>query len=212
MTRRLLKFDVQAAIPEAWDFLWSDNLARRAKGEDYRGSTYHLTAADVENQVRQFAYEAAHGQKRGTRAWGRPCSLVRISGDLQGRVRSWLQGQVSRGVLVTHNFGRGHISGARFRPKGEPLSPAEEKTFQDKAARKDRPRPVHLARRSGSGISCRPAPKGFSYGRGGAQAMRSTNPERVTCPHCLKIIAASPSNERTAKALKSAAARPSVCE
>lgn len=127
-----ISFDRHAAIPAAWDLLWKNNLRRRAEGEDFRGSTYHLTATDVENQVRQFASETADGKAWGSTgpAWGRTYDhKLRFPGDLLGDVRRWLRNNPN---LASHNFGRGHISGARYRPAGEPLGPAEVRTLSSR--------------------------------------------------------------------------------
>ena len=62
---------------------------------------------------------------------------------LQHEVRDYLLH--NRGI-TGHNFSRGHISGMRFRPRGEPLSPAEQKTFkaqQEKEEKRARGEPTY---------------------------------------------------------------------
>ena len=50
--------------------------------------------------------------------------------NLEAMVRNWL---LNNRNLTSHNFRRGHISGARFRPRGEPLSKQEEATMTKQA-------------------------------------------------------------------------------
>lgn len=185
-------FDLTAAIPAAWDLCWKDNLKQRAEGRDFRGNTYHLTAADLVNQVRQFADEQAAGEAWGTRgrAWGRPCSMVRLSGDVQGAVRAWLQGQGHRGILVSHNFGKGHVSGQRYRPAGEPLTEAETATFAAKARCRERGPCWHYAK---GGYGERPrcletsTKKRAPWSRS-RRPLTTNEPTKVTCARCKKIV------------------------
>lgn len=144
-------FSIEKAIPAAWDFLWAVNLKERAKmeAENPNGDfgkyarrwytrTFYICAADIVAQVRSFAYETAHGKAWGTNGVRGPDYGIRLSGDVEGRVRSWL-------LLFTegHNFGRGHISGMRFRPKGAPLGPSEEDTME-KQAKPKKPPTIHF--------------------------------------------------------------------
>lgn len=178
-----VEFDRGAAIRVAWDFLWADNLKDR-DGRDYRGRSYYLTASDVEDQVRMFAAETLAGEKWGTRgrACGKPWDSPRFSGDLLQQVRRWLQEEQYRGRLLSHNFGRGHISGQRYRPAGQPVGPAEAKTIVEKKARAGRTPPVHLSK--GQRFYCSPA-KLSPWGR--SQARRTIDRSLVTCTRCLKL-------------------------
>lgn len=187
-------FDLAKAIPAAWALCWADNLKTRAKGGTYRPSTtFYLTASDIENQVRLFGEETAAGEKWGTRgrAWGRGYgATVRISGDLKGTVRSWLITSVAHGHLQAHNFGRGHISGMRFRPVGEPVSDAEQATVKAKEARVNKPRPMHFSKQYGARPLCTAArPRTTFYGRP-SRAWTTTQRPKVTCPRCLKLLKA----------------------
>jgi hypothetical protein len=195
--RKSQPFDLAKAIPQAWAFLWADNLRQRAEDEKkshvYRpGNTYFLTASDVENQVRQFAQDQHNGKKWGDggRAYGRAYTFVRITGagNLQALVRSWLLREVRMGRLSSHNFGRGHISGMRFRPYGEPLAESEVKTIKVKEARADKPRIQHSTRRYGGRPLCMEAQmKGKGMGWRPSKAWTTTQWDKVTCPRCLKL-------------------------
>ena len=114
------------------------------------------------------------------RSWGGRGAGVRMPGGLQRAVRNWL---LSNSRLDRHNFGKGHISGMRFRPQGAPLAPAEIKTMQQKE--KDRvrttPKPVHF--RKLGGLLC-VVRKPFSH-RSKARCTSDWN--RVTCPRCQKL-------------------------
>lgn len=200
MARRTFSFDRQAAIKAAWDLLWADNLRQREEDVAYEkkggkkpfnsARTYYLTASDLENQVRQFADETARGEKWGThgRAYGRYPSGIRFSGDLLGDCRDWLRRNPK---LTSHNFGRGHISGERYRPAGEPISEAEQGTLEEKARRAKTPRPIHMHKKTGefsSTYMCAPAPKGPRWRQSRSQAHVTMDASRVTCPRCLKIM------------------------
>ena len=200
-------FDINAAIPAAWKLIWEHKAKAQAEeGGGYRDSNMHCTASDVENQVRQFADDDAHGRPRGTMAWGRPYSMVRITcarGRLDQVVRDWLLDEVRRGRIDSHNFGRHHISGMRFRPHGAPLSLAETKTIAKNIAEREawrngtaKPKPTHW--RKGGGPLCTAARRSrFSFGRSNAHL--TSNQERVTCPRCAKLLAAEkPKAEATA--------------
>lgn len=173
-----MQFNVNEAIPAAWDFLWKSNLKERKNA--FRASrTYYLTASDVEDQVRAFADDQMQGKKWGAsgRAYGRPMTMTRIRGvNLNGAVRRWLLNNTS---LESHNFGRGHISGMRFRPRGEPLAPQEQTTMERHTKRASRPRPVHL--RKGGGPAC---VKRSGFGRP-SRAFCTSDVSRVTCPRCI---------------------------
>lgn len=198
-------FDVRAAIPLAWNFLWAKNLETRKKDEAdfartghkaYRdGSTYYLCAADIENQIRAWAEDTAAGKPwRKERVYGGYGFQVRLSGDLQGMVRDFLL-RGNGGKIVGHNFGRGHISGMRFRPVGEPLSEAEKNTLDKKQKQRDNPRPTtwHYSERYGSRPECvRQAAiaKGQRiYGFRPSKALTTRDLEEVTCPRCKNLIA-----------------------
>lgn len=199
-------FNVSAAIPAAWDFLWAINLKDRAKmekehpdgdfgkyGRRWYTRTFYICAADVVAQVRSFAYETAKGQKWGTNGVRGPDYGIRMSGDLEGQVRSWLLRS-----KVGHNFGRGHISGMRFRPHGAPLGPSEKDTLVEKAKPK-KPRPIHFSR---DGYSGRPLcvavanlgknnygwrPSKARCQDGWEAGTKSWQKDAVNCPRCLNL-------------------------
>jgi hypothetical protein len=192
---RRFAFSVAEAIPVAWKMIWDARLvAQKKETKGYRPSTnYYVTAADVENQVRELASATAKGKpwSEAPLAWGRGYDGIRISGNVQGAVRDWLFNEVRAGRLQSHNFGRGHVSGARFRPVGVPLHEAELKTFEMKEKRAAKvaaglpSRPTHFSK---SGYGGRPAcSKPTACRWRSSKAWTSRKWERVTCPRCLKL-------------------------
>jgi hypothetical protein len=185
-------FDLKAALPEAWALIWKakakEQLENAQAKHVYRPerATY-ITASDMENQVRQFAIDDVEGKPRGKIAWGAPSHwpVVRIStggrGSLLGVCRDWLLDECRSGRIHSHNFGRGHISGMRFRPAGQPLSEPEKATIKRMA--KPKTRLFHL--RKGGGCACVKR-TGFSFRP--TKSWTTSNPQRVTCPRCVKII------------------------
>jgi hypothetical protein len=196
-------FNLQEAIPAAWELLWQDNLKQRAENEKRAaetgkesygaGRTFYLTATDVEDQVRMFAQEEFDGKPWGStgRSYGSYPNGIRISGDVFGDVRKWL---LHNPNLQEHNFGRGHISGMRFRPVGEVLSAAEQATLAAKEKAKanraaGKLPPVHFRKGSwGSAILC--AKRGpFSRSNYRSHGPRGTNvAAEVTCPRCKNLL------------------------
>ena len=186
-------FNIPQAIQAAWDVLWADNLKRRAEDSAFRVSeTYYLCAADVENQVRAFAEDTFYGRPwRKDRQYGAYPTGIRFKGDLKRTVRDWLFARVSTGILAVHNFGRGHISGARFRPAGEPISPAEQGTLKKKLDQKLNPKPK-LKHYSKHGFSGRPActasRRRSPFSRSNHRIWTTKDQKEVTCPRCAKLL------------------------
>lgn len=188
-----IPFDTELAIATAWDLLWARNIKMRAEGQDYDGQTYYLTASDVERQVRAFAEEQMEGKPWGSSGnHDAYYSRIRISGDLNNAVRDWLLWNHN---LQQFNFKRGHISGMRFRPVGEPFSPQELRTQAAQKKEADaraagKKKPVHYSGRTfGNAICVKRSP--YSSGiRSSAYTTR--DPAKVTCPRCLKMLAANP--------------------
>lgn len=198
-----LAFDINKALPAAWELLWTYNLNARKKREGFRNETFYLTASDLECQVRRFAEETAAGEAWGSRgrAWGRGYGSggIRFPGNLLGVCRDWLSREARAGRLQCHNFGRGHISGMRYRPAGEPLSEPELKTLaaHERQRAKPRPRPVHA--RKGGGLACAPPGKrvwGFRPSKAHAIPVAagdkgdrlSSGFMLVTCARCRKVL------------------------
>lgn len=208
-------FHLQEAIREAWKLCWENNIKRRAEHGDFRGQTYYLTATDIELQVRQFAYESATGVEWGSTGrayYPHLGNAVRISvpgNTLQGAVRDWL---LHNPKIAYHNFKRGHISGARFRPVGESLSDHEKRTLEKKA-KDDKTRQekrakgeplyrVHFCEEGAHEPMCvleqrrkkREAAKakGLTYHGPMSRSHRRTSytrtPENVTCPVCRNLL------------------------
>ena len=179
-------FDMQAAIAFAWAVCWADNLAKRAAGDDFRGNTYYLTASDIEVQVRRLAHETVQGKPWGStgRAWGRGWEGgLRLPGNVQAQVRDWL---LSNPELEGHNFGRGHISGMRFRPRGEPMAPGEQRTVS-KPKKTWWEKPVHYARTYGPPKCVENRVSKFYNSMRRRSVRTESDWEHVTCPRCLKL-------------------------
>lgn len=200
--RKRFHFDVQAAIKQAWDLIWVEKLKERSRREKefkktgrrgYRyDDTYYTTASDVESQVRRFARETAEGKAWGSTglACGREGSWtehgkIRLPGGLNGAVRNFL---LRSPGIVGHNFGRGHISGMRFRPADQPMSPTEANTMTVKERRKDRPRPRHYAKHYGATLLCMQGRKRSIFSRRRGHSRTTSNKAEVTCPRCLKLL------------------------
>lgn len=201
-------FDVAKAIPIAWDMLWANNLKQRKEDEAFekkRGKkpyawqrTYYLTASDVENQVRLLAAATRDGKpwNEAPIAYGNPMIWppLRISlpgrNDLKGVVRDWLL-RGNGGKIVGHNYGKGHVSGAHFRPIGEIIPDTEVKTT---VARQERirnpgsvkPRPVH-AKGGKFGMLCRKKARSpFTNSKYYCRVVEDES--KVTCKQCLNLL------------------------
>lgn len=139
-----MKFDVQAEMEKAWDTCWEILCT---PGIDEYGATYPprqqwLTATDLERRLRANHVEVHEGLDYGSLgldSWGHTPLKFHLNYKPGYRlidvVRDWLACQVEAGVLVAHNFGRGHCSKMRFRPSGVPLTDAEKKTLAAKQRR-----------------------------------------------------------------------------
>lgn len=193
MKRRVTgTMNFQEAISAAWDLIWAEKLAARAAGDDgFRGEHYHASASDVEDVVRQFARDALDGKPRRTKTNRGDHHGVKIRGDLNGAVRSWLQNNPK---IAKHNFGRGHISGMRFRPVGQPMTPAETKTIERNAEmrRNPKPRPCHYSE-SGHGTALCVLERFKKQGRRlwgfrPSKAWTTRKVENVTCQQCINLL------------------------
>lgn len=192
-------FDLKAAMTEALDWLWTYKAAERkkleAKGDTsdrwYAEHTY-TTATELERRVRSALCERQNSAKVG--AYG-------INGGIYSGFRIQGLGGISlldhcrrfllRSGLERHNFGRGHVSGERFRAPGVEIPESERKTLEAKAKTK----PVHLKRASAWAPLCT---EGRKSQRGTFSRHRSHRPstsltqeaDKVTCPRCRKLMEA----------------------
>lgn len=204
--RKRFAFDMNKALQYAWDVRWTGNIARRQRDLEYEKKTgkksygwaqsYYLTASDIERTVRDLAEFTQRGEPWPTD----PEKLgygygngIRFPSNLQNVVRNWL---FSNRKLTHHNFGRGHISGARFRPVGEPLAEAELATMVNKQRKRDPnyKAPVHFRCDSPWRSLCthkrmEGKRRSFFGGRGRSQAWCNEDKEKVTCKQCLNILA-----------------------
>jgi hypothetical protein len=192
MKTRTAVVDLSKICPAAWALMWKYAEKQQEEGA-YRAQDY-LTATDLEAGVRALAKATLEGK-----AWDEVKSDdvffgysygIRIStgcrGSLLDACRDWLFAAVNDGRLVSHNFGRGHISGARFRPAGGAvLNETETKTLKAKAARRSTPRPRHYSPTYGHPL-CIPRPKSGHFFRP-SKALTVSDWEHVTCPRCLKL-------------------------
>jgi hypothetical protein len=150
----------------------------------------------MEDQVREFARQILDGKEPGsTEGYYLGSAGVRVSGNLNNAVRDWL---LHNSEIVRHNFGKGHISGMRFRPVGQPLSPAEQKTIvaKEEDRRNSRTPPRHYSEHYGSPLCTRKRRNPFSCSRSHAR----TTPKRdeVTCKACLNLLEKEPIAEAAA--------------
>jgi hypothetical protein len=155
-------FNLEQEIQKAWDWCWAyfcePTEVREAiydeEGEPtgeyeaepkrYPARQSWLTASDLVNRIRASAAEQLEGKPYGSKGPDTYYSNVRVStggrGDLLGVVRTWL---LRNSALEQHNFGRGHISGMRFRPVGSGLTESEAKTVEARRKRNAGETPVH---------------------------------------------------------------------
>ena len=203
-TRKAATFNLETELQRAFDWLWQENLKQRE--HDFNGQTYYVTATSLERRLRAAASEQMHGYeygKLGADAWGHKV-MIRTGTryPLLQVCRDWLLRKArNEGTLEMHNFGKGHVSGERFRPTGQPLSPAEERTLVKKAVPRES-KPVHAADPEAKGwpkrtLCSRSARKTarksgyFGPRRGGHTDTRFTGEYTgpVTCQRCLKLLA-----------------------
>jgi hypothetical protein len=207
-------FNLSEEIQRAWDWCWAyycePTLYHELEYDDQglpTGKTVgepqvmnprqsYLTATDLERRVRAAVAETAYGAEYGSYgpdAWGKGPASIRIStghGSLLDAVRSWLQ---SNRKLTAHNFGRGHISGARYRPIGHDLTAAEKSSIETSRKRRNGETPLHYR-----GAYTRGYPRPLctadrikpGYSRPSRSSARMTSEaEKVTCPRCKKLLA-----------------------
>lgn len=202
-----VKLNMEQEMKKAWDFCWAQRLKDRKEGYDYGGQSYYITATDLELRVRNAVQEQIDGVKYGKygvsggATWRSGTRISTRPGlSLLEQCRSWLRRQCARGILEGHNFGRGHISGMRFRPVGEPLSPQEQKQFEKKAKPKlvhfSDPEWKHWPNRSLCSQKAREARKVEGRRLVSRPARRPTSQttekaDEVTCPRCRKLLTAS---------------------
>jgi hypothetical protein len=198
-----MQIDLKQEFSKTWDEMWAANLLSRVTYGDFRGQTYYLTATDIARNTRE-RLEAAFWKaqpKLTAEQWRtqRPRKMVIKGvgrGGLLDAARNWLRAQERAGRLVSHNFGRGHISGQRYRPAGQPIAPSEQATRERKAKESTRttPKPVHAPVRVGTRgahplctyTSAKAKGRSlFGWRRGrGVRIADSGTP--ITCPRCLK--------------------------
>jgi len=191
-----LGFDVRLACARAWELIWASKLEARAKEKHPRwaGATYYTTANDMVNQVRAFASCHAEGKPWTDKVvygkwFGSP---VRLPFRLETVVRDWLFEQARNGKLEYHNFGRGHISGARFRPYGEPMGPSEIKTMVNNLKQRTdpKPKPKHYSKQGIHGRPlCTARQRSGFYSRPDPHVRTTKDLQEVTCPRCQKALA-----------------------
>lgn len=177
-----MKIDLNQEIRDAIDRVWADCLERRKFWD--RADTYHFSATEVARSVRDRARD-----EMGT-------MNVRIVGldglPLLEHVRRVLFAEVAAGRL-TQTVGKGcRITGARFRPAGEPLSPAEKRAAAVPASEKRRRgNIVHWTGPEGERgeRACGKSKPKKPWARRRRRSYPTTDVSRVTCKKCLKLIA-----------------------
>lgn len=204
MVKKSVQFNAEEEIQKAFEFTWAQKLKDRKDGHDYNGQTYYVTATDLERRVRGAVAEKAEGKKYGHYGLNYSGWQMGIRIHTGSRLnlfelcRSYLLGEARNGTLDAHNFKRGHISGERFRPHGQPLSEAEQKTFE----KKEKVQLVHI---KDPEVARWPAKPLCSRALRQALEAKKTNYSRpnhrqtakftsewtgpATCPRCLKLQA-----------------------
>lgn len=192
-------FDLKTEMQKALEWIVAYKAERRAemeaKGETddvWYAQECYTTATELERRVRAAAAEQMDGKPYGSNGFDdfamKPFQVRGLNGiPLLHHCRSFL---LRHPKLNRHNFGRGHVSGERFRTDDMPLSTAEQRTMAEKAKVK----PVHLRRPTTWKPLCtatrQPKRSAFSADRGRPASNVTSDPAKVTCPRCLKLIAA----------------------
>lgn len=190
-------FRLADEFQKAWDYLWNAGAEMRASKDEWtRNKAAYLTATDLEHRIRAAAAERLDGVEEGCYGnWG---GGVRISTgtrtSLLSLCRDWLLTQVRRGILrADHPSDRHTVTGLRFRPAGEELTAPEKKAKETPREEKARRAFIrHFAKPSNPKVAlCKPetAKKRFpSFRSSGWKPSPTTEREKVTCKHCLRLL------------------------
>lgn len=207
------EFSLDVELPKALKYL-IDYHAQERKAMEAKGDTKdrwyarhcYFTASDIEQRIRAAAAEKIDNAEYGSyhQSGYSHRTAFKISGlngqSLLDHCRSYL---LHHPKLKQFNFGRGHISGLRFRSADMPFSDTEQRTMADKAKEK----PIHFApkRRKtvwGSDVQVEVTvwtplcvidrkTKRTSYSRPTRSTAKFTTDEsKVTCPLCIKKLQA----------------------
>lgn len=188
MTRTAINLNEEIRKAVEWLFV---------PGNAFGGNDY-ITATEVEQRVRAALEEKAAGAEYGSHGYsGGWHSNIRLSGlngcSLLSRCRDHLLAEVASGRLSCHNFGRGHISGMRFRLPGSGITETEQRTLEVKAKRESRGIIRHLRHPEAKPYSCRRLcetdRQRKSYGRRPSRVWVTDEADKVTCKHCLALMA-----------------------
>lgn len=215
-------FDLKRELTEALARLWAKKDEVVAAGRGWRGHETYTTAQELEREVRDDLVRRAPPIDYDRRAVfteaGDPVAapknrrrfsgVMRIStgrpGGLLQAARGFLLGEARAGRLELEDFGRGHVSGARFRRPGTEPGAGEVETLKRKA----KPRAVHYRDPATEGSYSGAAPlcsaalratlkkkRTWWSGRGRRRSWPTDDMSRVTCPRCLKLAGAEKNEE-----------------
>lgn len=177
-----VRIDLVEEISAAWDSAWKQNLVTRARDEAEalrrdvatvygQSATYYLTASEIEREMRRLADIAMGGGGFG------PVRFTGLGGiSLLDHCREWL----CRNYALDHDGGS--LTARRYRPKGEPLSPAEKTAPSRSEKRRVRYGVLHFDDGSGANLCGRKNART----RGGYVRKPTEGGEFVTCKSCLK--------------------------
>lgn len=204
--------ELDTIITAAWEWLWAYYQGRiresMAEGHEPWDDHFFITASELEYTVRIMLANRLRKQPAttGDPAYGNTHGLVvsirggRYREDLLCVVRDWLAGQTGD-TLQRHNFGKGHISGMRYRPLGAPLSPAEKRTLAKKDKDATRAKAIHAADPAthwpqlalcskAARETAKAKRRSYSCRRHSPHSSVSTtsDPDKVTCPKCRKLL------------------------
>lgn len=193
MRKARQSIELSVILAKALQWVITDRETARKEGRDFRGDTYYFTASDVEQRVRAHSQELVDGLKEGELGRGYCCLGVRISTgagmDLLHVVREFLFRKVRCGELAYADR-KGTCSGARFRPVGWPLSPAEVRIKALSPEEKRRQAYIVHLETATSKQACPTAKRSpYSY-RSSRHSIHSTVfPEKVSCRKCQALMA-----------------------
>lgn len=189
-------WDLQNELQKAWSFIWKENVQMQ-KERDPLNRWFYVCATDLQRRLKSAAAEIWENKEYGSLGLdGGWYSGVKIKGlggvPLLQICRKWLFQQVRLGKLEVHDpTGHNTCSGARFRPKGAPLSPGEEKapSYEEKKRQKWI---VHFAREDGKascGANDKKKAKMTAYPRRPVYKPKPTQDKtKVSCKKCLKLL------------------------
>lgn len=197
-----MKYTVIVLVPKqianlcslAWQGVW-DSRAKKKDEDNFRGRLDYITASDLERMVRHLAVKMT--DSRNTSYSFEDWMMADPHGyrfsapghhSLNDAVRDWLLERARQGQIHGHNFGRGHISGMRFRPvEKAAMNPTEQETVKRREERRHKVPPRHALAGESTALLCGDG-KGPWRGTFRRSARTAKDRKDVTCPRCLALL------------------------